>query len=353
MLSNKILLCVLSLVVAMILPGHPAMQYALGTPSTSELPSVLGLEHGIDGTLISQLMQMDAPPVPAPHAGSKKDSPVIDVTPVISWVPDGKLKGVLVCVHGLGLHKGTYAPFGERMAKAGYAVYAMDVRGFGEFQKLPGDRKCDFTKALEDVREALNMVHASHKGVPIFLMGESMGGAIAMRVTEENPELMDGLISSVPGAKRKHAGGMTMKVGMKLLTGGGNAQVNVAESVVNGSTKKPELRKAWSEDELARFTLTASELMQFQHFMDENERFAGKITKTPVLMVQGAQDELVKQSDNQAILDKVSVDDKTLVFVMNAEHLIFEEGQFDENDIAIIVHWMDSPSPKKASLSVK
>lgn len=295
----------------------------------------------------AQLMQLDEMPG-LPNASVRKpNAPVVDVTPVISWVPEGKLKGVLVCVHGLGLHKGTYAPFGERMAKEGYAVYAMDVRGFGEFQQLPGDRKCDFPKCLDDVREALQMVHATHKGVPIYLMGESMGGAIAMRVTEDSPELITGLISSVPGAKRKHAGGMTMKVGMKLLTGGKNAEIDVGESVVNQSTQKPELRKAWSQDALARFTLSAGELMQFQHFMEENERHAGKITKTPVLMVQGAHDELVKQSDNQAILDKIGTDDKILVFVENGEHLIFEEGQFDENDIKIVLSWLAASPPKR------
>lgn len=299
-----------------------------------------------DGMQICQLMQMDAPIVP--HAGKgEKDSPVIDVTPVMSWMPDVKPKGVLVCVHGLGLHKGTYAPFGERMAKAGYAIYAMDVRGFGEFQQLPGDRKCDFAKCMDDVRDALKLVHEMHKDVPVYVLGESMGGAIAMRITEEHPELVDGLISSVPGAKRKNAGGMTMKVGMKLLTGGTNAEINVGESVVKQSTKKEELRKAWSEDQLARLTLTTGELMQFQHFMNENEKYAGKITKTPVLMVQGAQDELVKQSDNQAILDRIGCPDKVLVFVANGEHLIFEEGQFDESDVALVLQWLDAPSPKR------
>ncbi len=269
-------------------------------------------------------------------------APALDATPVISWVdPNLKQKAVFVCVHGLGLHKENYKEFGERVAKDGYAVYSMDVRGFGEFQQMPGNRKCDFKKALEDVCEGLKVARAMHPGVPVFLLGESMGGAIAMRVAEEHPELMDGLISSVPGAKRYGQSKSAMQVGMKLLTGGKNAKVNVADTVVAQSTKNKELQEEWLHDKLARFELSAGELMQFQSFMDANEKNAHKITKTPVLMVQGAQDRLVKQSDNQSILNHIASEDKLLVFVDGGEHLIFEEGQFKEEAIQMLMAWVN------------
>ncbi len=54
--------------------------------------------------------------------------------PCLTWLPSSeKPKAVILCVHGLGLHNGTYADFGKRMAGLGYAVYAIDVRGFGSF----------------------------------------------------------------------------------------------------------------------------------------------------------------------------------------------------------------------------
>ena len=272
----------------------------------------------------------------------------LDPTPVISWVDsDVETKAVIVCVHGLGLHKENYKEFGERIAKDGYAVYSMDVRGFGEFQQLPGDRKCDFNKCLDDVCEALKVARAMHPGVPVFILGESMGGAIAMRVTEEHPELMDGLISSVPGAKRYGQNKSALQVGMKLLTGGKNAEVNVADTVVAQSTQNEQLRQEWLKDKMARFTLTAGELMQFQSFMDSNERNAHKIDKTPVLMVQGNSDRLVKQSDNKSILDHLVVDDKMLVFVDGGEHLIFEEGQFKEDAIKMLYAWIAEHSKSK------
>ncbi|MBX9721364.1 MAG: lysophospholipase [Candidatus Obscuribacterales bacterium] len=316
----------------------------------------------IDGMQIAQLMQMDCREVTKLETEDVLEAPVkksgkmiaakLDATPVISWVdPDVKLKAVLVCVHGLGLHKENYKELGERIAKEGYGVYSMDVRGFGEFQHMPGDtvpveRKCDFVKCLDDVCEGLKVARAMHPGVPVFVLGESMGGAIAMRVTEEHPELMDGLISSVPGAKRYGQGKSALHVGLKLLTGGTNAKVDVSKSVVSQSTQKESLKEEWSNDKLARFTLSPVELIQFQHFMESNEKNASKITTTPVLMVQGDADRLVRQDDNQAIIERIPSKDSQLVFVHGGEHLIFEEGQFDESAVKMLCSWIDEHSKK-------
>ncbi|MBY0357685.1 MAG: lysophospholipase [Candidatus Obscuribacterales bacterium] len=266
---------------------------------------------------------------------------VLDVTPVMSWIdPEQKLKGVILCVHGLGLHKGTYAQFGERMAKEGYAVYAVDVRGFGAFLEMPGQRKCDFPKCLDDVRAALELVRKTHPQLPVFLLGESMGGAIAIRVTSMHPELVEGLISSVPGAARYGQTKNAIKVGLKLLSAP-NAEMDVTDVVVNQSTKKEELKKAWSKDPLARFNLSPIELLQFQQFMEENSKSAKRIKKTPVLMVQGASDALVRQDSNISIVNRIQSEDSQLILVEGGEHLIFEEGQFDENVIKILSEWLE------------
>lgn len=273
--------------------------------------------------------------------GGPNQRGVPDVTPVMSWIDPGqKLKGVILCVHGLGLHKGTYAQFGERMAKEGYAVYAVDVRGFGAFLEMPGQRKCDFPKCLDDVRAALELVRKTHPLLPVFLLGESMGGAIAIRVTSIHPELVEGLISSVPGAARYGQTKNAIKVGLKLLSAP-NAEMDVTDVVVNQSTKKEELKKEWSKDPLARFNLSPIELLQFQQFMEENSKSAKRIKKTPVLMVQGASDALVRQDSNISIVNRIQSEDSQLILVEGGEHLIFEEGQFDENVIKILSEWLE------------
>lgn len=293
---------------------------------------------------ISQFMKVDEAPL-LPHIsdtkkGSKDEGPKLDAVPVMCWLqPEQKPKAVILCVHGLGLHKGTYAQFAERISKEGYAVYAVDIRGFGSFLELPGQRKCDFHKCLEDVKEALDLVHNSHPGLPVFLLGESMGGAISLRMTADHPELIDGLISSVPAAERYGQTKNAIGVGLKLMTAP-HKEMDVTQTVVNQSTAKEELRQEWANDPLARFKLSPVELVQFQHFMEENERSAKLITKTPVLMVQGSNDNLVRHDANENIIKHIPSPDSQLIFVDGGEHLIFEEGQFNESVIATVKAWL-------------
>lgn len=295
----------------------------------------------------AQLMQLDPEPmVIAPPAEQKHHHKTADITPMISWIDASvPAKGYLLCVHGLGLHKGTYHQFGERMAKLGWGVYACDVRGFGSFQELGHNNTVDFEGCLEDVRSALEMVRAQSNGKPVFIVGESMGGAIALRAASMYPQLVDGLISSVPAGERYHQAGDSLKVGLKMLTGP-NKNMDVTKIVVDRSTDNQELKHEWLSDSLARFNLSPMELMKFSHFMSENHKAAKKITSTPVLMIQGQNDKLVKHSGNTSLINDIPCKDSMLVFVDNAEHLILEEGQFNDNVIATLTSWLSDHTKK-------
>jgi alpha-beta hydrolase superfamily lysophospholipase len=296
-------------------------------------------------TCRAQLMQLDKEELPEAPAKHDKEA---TVTPCITWIDqDVPVKGYVLCVHGLGLHKGTYQQFGERMAKLGWGVYAVDVRGFGSFQKMPGPapRTVDFEGCLQDVKAALDFVHKEHPGAPVFIIGESMGGGIALQAAARYPDLVDGLISSVPGAQRFNAGKDSLKVGAHMLAGPKHS-MDVTKIVVERSTKKEDLREEWLKDDLGRFELSPFELMQFQLFMNANDKWAKKITATPVLMMSGTEDALVKHEDQEFLIKDIPSQDKHQVYVVGAEHLILEEGQFDENVLSLVDSWLADHSAR-------
>ncbi|MBY0356403.1 MAG: lysophospholipase [Candidatus Obscuribacterales bacterium] len=269
-----------------------------------------------------------------------------DTPPCLSWVDlNNEAKAAILCVHGLGLHNGTYKEFGERMSKLGYAVYAVDVRGFGSFKGASDRRKVDFDGCLEDVHKTLKVIHKVHPKLPVFILGESMGGAIALRETAMYPELVDGLVSSVPAGSRFKQNQTALKVGLKLLTNP-DKEFDIGSSVVAQATDKPELKEAWSKDPLARMQLSPKELVQFQSFMNENQQSAKNIKNTPVLMVQGCKDKLVKRKGTLAIFNALACQDKEMILIQNAEHLIFEEGQFDDHVINTLNDWLIAHLPK-------
>ncbi len=267
--------------------------------------------------------------------------------PCLSWLnPLGKPKAIILCVHGLGLHSGSYEKFGKAMAPRGYAIYAVDVRGFGSWMAAKGREKCDFKHCTDDIVSTLNVLRMANPGVPVYLLGESMGGAIAMDVAAEQPELINGLISAVPAAERFKSKRTDLKVFLHLLTG--NRKVNVEKSVVDRATEDHALREEWTEDPLGRVELSPHELMQFQSFMNDNHDRAKKIDRMPVLLVQGGKDKLVKAEGTKELFEELKTEDKNLALINGAEHLVYEEGQFSPEVLELTDNWIKQRLPNQA-----
>ena len=262
--------------------------------------------------------------------------------PCLAWVDSEQpVKAVLLCVHGLGLHNGTYDAFGKRMSKLGYAVYAIDVRGFGSWMAAQGREKVDFDGCMEDVRNTLKVVHRAHPGLPVFILGESMGGAIALRACAQYPELVDGLISSVPAGDRFKQGQTKLAVALHLIADP-NQPFDIGTSVIKQATVKPELRDSWGNNPLSRLKVSANELVQFQNFMNQNHKFAVLIKDRPVLFVQGCDDKLVRPEGTVELFNRLATKDRQIELIPKAEHLIFEEAQFTDQEVEIVNKWLTS-----------
>ena len=273
-------------------------------------------------------------------AANQKYSPA----PCISWInPLVKPTVALLCIHGLGLYSGAYQSFGMRMARRGIATYAIDVRGFGSWMKSKGHEDVDFPACLNDIKVALQSIRQAHPGLPVFLLGESMGGAIALRAASMYPELIEGLISSVPAGERFAQKKTDLKVAMQFLKGR-HKNFDMGTKIVNQATSNEKLRADWADNPLDRMDFSPSDLIQFQKFMNENHDAAKNVTDDPVMFVQGTEDRLVKPEGTWDLFNELTTKDKYFLAVPS-EHLIFEEGQdknvtYDARVSNMVANWI-------------
>jgi acylglycerol lipase len=268
----------------------------------------------------------------------------IDV-PCRAWVPKNVQPiAVLLCVHGLGLNSDSYKDFGEQMQAAGYGVFAVDVRGFGTWIKLKGKEKCDFDACLSDVDKALNILHEAYPNKPVFVLGESMGGAIAMRVAAAHQDSIAGLISSVPSGSRFHTTKNKVNVALHLVTLRGNQPLDVGTKVVDEATNDDAIRAKWEADPFDRLKLSSKELFQFQKFMNENNETAKKIDRLPVMFLVGLNDKLVKPKGTVKLYNEVPNSDKELITIRSSEHLIFELHKISPELQKVLIGWIQSHS---------
>ncbi|BDD90788.1 Monoacylglycerol lipase [Pandoraea cepalis] len=101
------------------------------------------------------------------------------------WTPDtggARLRAVVAIIHGMGEHGGRYARLAEHFAAQGLATVTYDLRGHG---RSGGARVFvkHFDEYLDDTEIFLTHVRTQFGPAPLFLLGHSMGGAIAALYT--------------------------------------------------------------------------------------------------------------------------------------------------------------------------
>ncbi|MCQ9207243.1 MAG: lysophospholipase [Omnitrophica bacterium] len=111
--------------------------------------------------------------------------------------PKGNARALIVIVHGYGEHSGRYGHVVRRLVNAGYAVYVFDLRGHG---RSSGARVFvrSFNEYLSDLEAYLTRVGEREPGRPLFILGHSLGGAIATLFAIDKKPDISGLILSGP-----------------------------------------------------------------------------------------------------------------------------------------------------------
>jgi alpha-beta hydrolase superfamily lysophospholipase len=118
--------------------------------------------------------------------------------PLRVWHPwDRPAEAVILALHGFNDYSKGFAAPGKGMARRGFIFYAYDQRGFGRTAE-PGIWAGQ-DRMIDDLRIAARLIKARHPDLPLFLLGESMGGAVVMTATVgEDPPVADGLILAAP-----------------------------------------------------------------------------------------------------------------------------------------------------------
>ncbi len=117
--------------------------------------------------------------------------------PLRHWPAEGKPKAVVLAVHGFNDYSHAFEQPARDWAKQGIETYAFDQRGFGAtaYHGLwAGDRRM-----VADLESATRLLRLRAPDLPLYLLGESMGGAVVMSAAvDTNAPPADGLILVAP-----------------------------------------------------------------------------------------------------------------------------------------------------------
>ncbi|MEC9267208.1 MAG: alpha/beta fold hydrolase [Pseudomonadota bacterium] len=119
--------------------------------------------------------------------------------PYRAALPDGKAEAVLLALHGFNDYSRAFESAAPEWAARGMAVYAYDQRGFG---RTAGRGLWHGDLALAaDLQTVVRLLRQRHPGLPVAVLGESMGGAVVIAAltdpTLPKPDI-DRVILSAP-----------------------------------------------------------------------------------------------------------------------------------------------------------
>jgi alpha-beta hydrolase superfamily lysophospholipase len=107
-------------------------------------------------------------------------------------------RAVVVVVHGLGEHAGRYHEVAELLHEWGFAVWAHDHHGHGESSGARGGLPSEL-RLVDDLALVIDDARRENPGVPLVLLGHSLGGLVAASLVARGVRPVDGLVLSSPG----------------------------------------------------------------------------------------------------------------------------------------------------------
>ncbi len=114
-----------------------------------------------------------------------------------TWQGDGAPSHAVLLAHGYGEHAGRYEEVATALVARGAVVHAVDHVGHGRSE---GERVlvADFERVVDDLHEVDVRAREQHPGLPVVLVGHSMGGLIAARYAQRHGDTLAALVLSGP-----------------------------------------------------------------------------------------------------------------------------------------------------------
>lgn len=137
---------------------------------------------------------------------------------VYKWIPEDDMdaRGVVQISHGMAETAGRYERFARALTDAGYIVYANDHRGHGRtagsVEKVGYCGEDGFNWMVKDMYQLNSIIKDENHGLPIFLLGHSMGSMLSQTYIENYGDTISGAILSGTAGRM----GMTLDIGIMI-----------------------------------------------------------------------------------------------------------------------------------------
>ena len=259
-----------------------------------------------------------------------------------TWRPSGQPRAVLVNVHGLKAHSGLFDWAAAQFASRGIAVYGLDLRGHGRSGGAPLEVG-KFDDWVSDVGQLAGIARAQNPGLPMFVLGHSAGGVIALHWVRDHQKEVAGFIchsfaQEVPAPDAVIA----LLRGIDHLA----PHLGVFELKDEAFSRDPAFVERMKTDPLlSKAKYPAHSIAELSR-ADNRMKQEFETVKLPVLILHGTNDNVTAPHGSKMFYEKAGSTDKTLKLYKGHYHdLLNDIGK--EDVLGDIVTWIAAHVEKR------
>lgn len=245
------------------------------------------------------------------------------------WDPEAHPVRIVLIVHGYAEHGGRYGHVAAALTQRGSVVYADDHLGHG---RSDGERALitDFEHVVDDLHVLAGIARADHPGLPLVLVGHSMGGLLVGRFAQRWPGEVAGVAfcGAVIG---------DWQWAREVLA---RPELPYVPFDPEALSRDPRVGASYAADPLVyhgqyKRKLLEAEVQALDHFQRDIRRYTG-----PVLFLHGTDDPFVPYQRSLEAVRSMPTDDLTVHVYPGARHEVLNEINRDEV-IGDLSGWMD------------
>ena len=260
-----------------------------------------------------------------------------------SWLPvSSPVKRVFVAVHGMGGHGGYYATsLAPYLAPTGVAVYAPDLRGHGLSDGKRGDIE-SFAELEADVAAAVGWARKRHPGLPLFLLGESMGTPLAIIHAATSKGLLRPdflvLVACVVAPTLTPRVDEIFRTTFYFATNRRKIALPITGREEQG-VRDLDFVKILKSDGLFNRRISVRFLLSMTKSMSQAAKLHHRLTM-PTLLLQGGKDITVRHRPTRTFFNLIAATDKEMFVFPNAFHAILNDPDSPEVRAKILT-WIE------------
>lgn len=255
-----------------------------------------------------------------------------------NWPISGDARAVVLIVHGLGEHCERYDTFASALNTAGYAVAGLDLPGHGQSDGRRGhiDR---FSEYGDAVLSLYKKTSTAYPGLPVFLLGHSMGGLISTQLLLSHQDKFAGALLSGPAIQSPQQPPAFQVAVIKLIAAL-FPKLGVLTLDASGISRDPVVVEDYMHDPLVnKGKLSARLLVEMFKAMEECKANADRVT-LPIRIMHGGRDDMTSPEGSELLYSRVGSKDKELRIYSGLMHEILNEPEGPEITQEIIA-WID------------